>query len=78
MCSVCVCGDRDVCVCAHLSKLEVTADEGPFQQLLASRDKHFILLIHKDLVEVTVLNFLASRAVTQTHTHFSWIVQYLR
>lgn len=42
----------------HLSKLQVTVDEGPLQQLLDGGNAHFVLLVHENLVKITVLDFL--------------------
>ena len=42
----------------HLCKLEVAVDEGPLEQLLDCGNSHFVLLVHKDLIEVTVLHLL--------------------
>ena len=42
----------------HLCKLQVTVDEGPLQELLDGWDSNLVLLVHEDLVKVTVLDLL--------------------
>jgi len=46
---------------SYLCKFEITVDEGPLQKLLAGWHHNFIFLVHKDLIEVTVLNLLPCR-----------------
>lgn len=46
----------------YLCELEIAVDEGPFQELLDGGNPHLLLLIHEDLVEITVLDFLSCRS----------------
>lgn len=43
----------------HLSKLKVTVDERPLQELLYGGNSNLVLFVHENLVKVTVLNLLS-------------------